>query len=147
LVEAYAGGCRVELVGLPPARPRSLKQSCRRPASDEEIEAEIAPCFVEDGAARTDVVVLACTHYPLLLPRLRRLAPWPVVWLDPAPAVARRVDQILGPALDAPACTAPALATFTAAGELQPTLSRALAARGLAEIVHDSHPLGPSPTH
>ena len=45
---------------------------------------------------RTDTVVLACTHYPLLLDRLTRLAPWPVDWIDPAPAIARRVSDLLG---------------------------------------------------
>ena len=69
--------------------------------SDLEISAEIAPCFVRNSAdprARTDTVVLACTHYPLLLDRLVRLAPWPVDWIDPAPAIARRVADLLGPA-------------------------------------------------
>ena len=63
---------------------------------DEDIAAEIAPCFVGDGPDRTDTVVLACTHYPLLLDRLTRLAPWPVDWIDPAPAIARRVSDLLG---------------------------------------------------
>ena len=63
-----------------------------------EIRAEIAPCFVEDGGERTDTVVLACTHYPLLLDRFERLAPWPVRWIDPAPAIARRVVELIGPA-------------------------------------------------
>ena len=45
----------------------------------------------------TDTIVLACTHYPLLLDRLIRLAPWPVDWIDPAPAIARRVLDLLGP--------------------------------------------------
>jgi glutamate racemase len=67
------------------------------PVSDAALEAELAPCFRDDGA-RTDTVVLACTHYPLLIDRLRRLAPWPVNFLDPAPAIARRVDDLLGPA-------------------------------------------------
>ena len=48
------------------------------------------------ATARTDTVVLACTHYPLLLDRLTRLAPWPVDWIDPAPAIARRVSDLLG---------------------------------------------------
>ena len=65
--------------------------------SDADIAAEIAPCFVGNGEARTDTVVLACTHYPLLLDRLKRLAPWPVDWIDPAPAIARRVSDLLGP--------------------------------------------------
>ena len=68
------------------------------PVSDAAICAEIAPCFVDDGGRRTDTVVLACTHYPLLLERLERLAPWPVTFLDPAPAIARRVVDLLGPA-------------------------------------------------
>ena len=66
-----------------------------------DISAELAPCFVGDGEddpARTDTVVLACTHYPLLMDRLVRLAPWPVDWIDPAPAIARRVADLLGPA-------------------------------------------------
>ena len=67
------------------------------PVGDEALAAEIAPCFREDGA-RTDTIVLACTHYPLLIERLRQLAPWPVGFLDPAPAIARRVGDLLGPA-------------------------------------------------
>jgi glutamate racemase len=43
-------------------------------------------------------VVLACTHFPLLLDRLVKLAPWPVDWIDPAPAIARRVADLLRPA-------------------------------------------------
>ena len=68
--------------------------------------AEIAPCFVDDGA-RTDTVVLACTHYPLLADRLARLAPWPVNFIDPAPAIARRVVDLIGPARNGHAAAAP----------------------------------------
>ena len=61
--------------------------------------AELAPVLSATakrrGAHRH--VVLACTHYPLLLDRLVRLAPWPVDWIDPAPAIARRVADLLGP--------------------------------------------------
>ncbi len=64
--------------------------------SDADISAELAPCFVEHGHARTDTIVLACTHYPLLLDRLIKLAPWPVDWIDPAPAIARRASDLLG---------------------------------------------------
>ena len=40
-------------------------------------------------------MVLACTHYPLLTARFPPMAPWPVDWLDPAPAIARRVADLL----------------------------------------------------
>ena len=43
-------------------------------------------------------MVLACTHYPLLMDRLVALAPWEVDWIDPAPAIARRVVDLLGSA-------------------------------------------------
>ena len=65
------------------------------PVDDAAILCEIAPAFVMRDGARTDVIVLACTHYPFLLPQFARLAPWPVTWIDPAPAIARRAAVVL----------------------------------------------------
>jgi len=98
LIREHARACTVTLVGA--ANLATLAEAALdgKPVHDAEIAAEIAPCFVDDGSARTDTVVLACTHYPLLLDRLIRLAPWPVDWIDPAPAIARRVSDLLGPA-------------------------------------------------
>ena len=53
---------------------------------EEAVRAEIAPCFIERDGASTDIVVLACTHYPFLVNRMRKTAPWPVDWIDPAEA-------------------------------------------------------------
>jgi glutamate racemase len=96
LIDDFAQGCEVTLVGS--AELASLAESALsgNDVRDEDIAAELAPCFVGDGTDRTDTVVLACTHYPLLLDRLTRLAPWPVDWIDPAPAIARRVYDLLG---------------------------------------------------
>ena len=96
LIDDFAQGCDVTLVGS--AELASLAESALsgNDVRDEDIAAELAPCFVGNGADRTDTVVLACTHYPLLLDRLTRLAPWPVDWIDPAPAIARRVSGLLG---------------------------------------------------
>jgi glutamate racemase len=96
LIDDFAQGCEVTLVGS--AELASLAESALsgNDVRDEDIAAELAPCFVENGGNRTDTVVLACTHYPLLLDRLKRLAPWPVEWIDPAPAIARRVSDLLG---------------------------------------------------
>jgi glutamate racemase len=98
LIGDFAQGCEVTLVGS--AELASLAESALsgNDVRDEDIAAELAPCFVGDGAHRTDTIVLACTHYPLLLDRLTRLAPWPVDWIDPAPAIARRVSELLGSA-------------------------------------------------
>ncbi|MCO5129508.1 MAG: glutamate racemase [Xanthobacteraceae bacterium] len=109
LIRDFAHDCEVTLVGSP--RLAALTEAALDGESvpDAEIAAEIAPCFI-DGEARTDAVVLACTHYPLLLDRLVRLAPWPVEWIDPAPAIARRVSALLGPArADAPPAHDPRL--------------------------------------
>jgi glutamate racemase len=95
LIRDFGQGCEVTLVGA--ANLAAIGEAALRgePVSDDAIVAEIAPCFL-NGEARTDTVVLACTHYPLLLDRLIRLAPWPVDWIDPAPAIARRTADLLG---------------------------------------------------
>jgi glutamate racemase len=98
--------------------------------ADADIAREIAPCFKESGAARTDVVTLACTHYPLLLEAFQRLAPWPVEWIDPAPAIARRVDQLLGEKFPQAArrdVASKRLATFTSGRTPEPMLAATLA--------------------
>jgi glutamate racemase len=97
LIRDFAHDCDVTLVGSPRLATLTEAVLNGENVSDTDIAAEIMPCFV-DGEARTDTVVLACTHYPLLLDRLKRLAPWPVEWIDPAPAIARRVSALLGPA-------------------------------------------------
>nr|WP_228748085.1 glutamate racemase [Bradyrhizobium sp. BR 10289] len=98
LIRDFAQGCEVTLVGSPELASLAERELGGHQISDSDILAELAPCFVgEDPAARTDTVVLACTHYPLLLDRMKKLAPWPVEWIDPAPAIARRVSDLLGP--------------------------------------------------
>ena len=97
LIRRFAASCDVTLVGS--ANLASLAEAHLRgaPVSDEDIAREIAPCFVGRDGKRTDTIVLACTHYPLLLSAFERLAPWPVTWLDSAPAIARRVNEVLPP--------------------------------------------------
>jgi glutamate racemase len=110
LIADFGQGCDVTLVGS--RRLAVLAEALLRgePVDDVDIADEILPCFVERDGLRTDTVVMACTHYPLLDAQFARLAPWPVTFVDPAPAIARRVLDLLGPAV-------PALAnTLTKAG-------------------------------
>src|SRR4051812_43299491 len=100
LIRDFAQGCQVTLVGAPALASLAEAALTGGDVADEAICAEIAPCFVEDRGdktVRTDTVVLACTHFPLLMQRVVALAPWPVNWIDPAPAIARRVADLLGP--------------------------------------------------
>jgi glutamate racemase len=122
LIRDYAQDCQVTLVGAKQLAAYAEAELTGKPASDAQIGAEIAPCF-KDDSKRTDTIVLACTHYPLLLDRLRRLAPWPVSFLDPAPAIARRVGDLLGPA-PSPAQAGTARAIFTSGNAPAAVLER-----------------------
>ncbi len=89
--------------------------------------AEIAPCFVERDGRRTDKIVLACTHFPLLTDLFAEIAPWPVEFVDPAPAIARRVDALLGPPNGAAEPAAPrARLLHERARRRRPALQKAL---------------------
>jgi glutamate racemase len=131
LIADFGQGCDVKLVGS--ARLATIAEAVLRaqPIDDKSIAKEIAPCFVDAGGRRTDTIVLACTHYPLLLDRLERLAPWPVVWVDPAPAIARRVVELVGPSQKAAAASR-AKALFTSGRAPEPALAAALAERGFS---------------
>ncbi len=61
------------------------------PHAEEVVRASLEP-LLEAGA---DTIVLGCTHYPFLLPVMQRIAPQGVKFIDPAPAVARRLKDVL----------------------------------------------------
>jgi len=97
LIRDFANGAEVTLVGSARLAGYAEAELNGTPAADAALATEIAPCFIDREGRRTDMVVLACTHYPLLVDRLQRLAPWPVAFYDPAPAIARRVLELIGP--------------------------------------------------
>jgi glutamate racemase len=138
LIREFAGDCQVTLVGS--ARLAALAEAAiaGEPVEDAEIAAEIAPCFVDDGA-RTDTVVLACTHYPLLADRFMRLAPWPVNFIDPAPAIARRVVDLIGPARNGHRPAAPQI-VFSSGRATPPAVAALLKGHGTAAFANDLHP-------
>lgn len=95
LIQSFAKQCHVRLVGAD--RLASIAEAhIRGEKIDHDLVLnQIMPCFIEKDGKRTDIVVLACTHYPFLANVFRRLAPWPVDWLDPAEAIARRMVSLL----------------------------------------------------
>jgi glutamate racemase len=133
LIRSYARHCDVTLVG---ARDlAALAEAFMRGEAIDEarVRDEIAPCFVEKNGQRTDHIVLACTHYPLLLDMFERLAPWPVTWVDPAPAIARRADHVLSEKGFAAESGAPIAGTavFTSGHAVDDVLAEALKRFGL----------------
>jgi glutamate racemase len=133
LIAAHAGDCEVTLVGAG-GLARQAERHMRGLAVDGDIVAgEIAPAFVEVEGIRTDQIVLACTHFPLLLDVLKAQAPWGVAFVDPGEAIARRVDALL----TRPGTTAPGRrnVALTSTAALERPLQRHLASLGfMAEI-------------
>jgi glutamate racemase len=95
LIIQHAADCRVTLVGAPQLARLAESHLRGETVTDRDVLAEIEPCFREKDGLRTDAVALACTHYPLLLDIYRKIAPWEVAWIDPAPAIARRAASLL----------------------------------------------------
>jgi glutamate racemase len=131
LIRDFGQGCDVKLVGS--GRLAGIAEAALRaePVDEAEIAAEIAPCFVDQDGRRTDTITLACTHYPLLLAQFTKFAPWPVAWIDPAPAIARRVVDLTGK--PGAAAGPPVRAVFTSGKAPSPALAKALAGFGVAD--------------
>ena len=94
LIATYASHVEVTLVAAERLAALAEQFIITGDVDHEAVRAEIMPAFVERGGRRTDAIALGCTHYPLLLPVLEAIAPWPVRFVDPAPAIARRVRSV-----------------------------------------------------
>ena len=134
LIDQFAKDCRV-IIHSPPALAPRAEAFLRGEGLDEQaLLADIAPCFVAEDGTQTDTIVLGCTHYPLLLEAMMRLAPWTVTWIDPAPAIAKRVVHLLGSqASAAQGRTGPNLFVSTRPVPMTAGLHQALQAYGLAD--------------
>ncbi|WP_150525541.1 glutamate racemase [Roseibium sediminis] len=130
LIDSFASKCHVRLVGSDHLASHAEQELRGEPVSDDSLRAEISACFLEKDGLRTDIVVLACTHYPFLANRFRRIAPWPVDWLDPAEAIARQVVRVLGDDLSVRPADFHDRAVFTS-GQDTAALRRLLAGFGL----------------
>ncbi|WP_439616885.1 glutamate racemase [Shinella sp.] len=97
LIQSFASQCDVRLVGSERLAPMAEAYIRGETLVDDAVRAEIAQCFIERDGRKTDIVVLACTHYPFMANLFRKLAPWPVDWLDPAEAIARQARRLVPP--------------------------------------------------
>lgn len=93
LIDRYAEGCEVRLQGSTALVEQAERKLRGETVDRSGIAAEIAPMFT---GAPIDIVVLACTHFPLLREELSAAAPYAVDWIDSGDAIARRVDSLLG---------------------------------------------------
>lgn len=95
LIHTYAFHCKVFLHGAKRLAEIAELKLKGKGLDLEELREEVGPVFRKRDGRRTDVVVLGCTHYPLLVEDIEKVAPWPVTYIDPAPAIARRVADVL----------------------------------------------------
>lgn len=93
LIADFASGHTVVRHGAVNLARLAEQALCSGVVDEAAVRAEILPLF-ENRAL--DTVVLGCTHYPLLLQTLIKVAPWPVRWVDSAAAVARQTARVLG---------------------------------------------------
>lgn len=141
LVRAHADRADVTLVGCTGLARLAERHMQGEPIDAAHLRREILPCFVERDGRRTDIVVLGCTHYPFLVHEMRKLAPWPVDWIEPAEAIARRVRQLLGDGASTDLRELrPDIALMTA-GSPTPKLARLLSGFGLLPADRPFRPL------
>lgn len=95
LINSFAGQCHVRLVGSEKLAGFAEDYLRGKSIDSEELRKEILPCFVKKNGKYTDVIVLACTHYPFLINFFHEQALWTVEWIDPAKAIAKHIRSLL----------------------------------------------------
>jgi glutamate racemase len=102
------------------------------PGTPADYAGVLAGLLDQPGGDRMDMIVLACTHFPLVAEELAAAAPRPIDFVDGGPGIARRV-AFLTDGQDWPV-TPNGQAIFTAQAEIPPALAQRLADRGLSTI-------------
>ncbi|MDO6460024.1 glutamate racemase [Granulosicoccaceae sp. 1_MG-2023] len=137
LIEQYASRAEVTLVAA--AGLAGLAEAYMRSGfvDEDAVREEIAPCFVGRAGQGTDIVVLACTHFPFLVNRMRKVAPWPVDWIDTSEAIARRAQSLIRAASLSAEVQTPALADVAVFTSDRPdaAMQRLMRGFGFARIV------------
>jgi glutamate racemase len=103
------------------------------PTPDQAYADALAGLLDQQGGSDMDIVVLACTHFPLVADRLAAVAPRPLRFVDGARGIARRTAYLTRDQ-QWPEQPAPGLAVFTAPIDLPEGLRRSLAHFGLEKI-------------
>jgi glutamate racemase len=114
LIRKFAGDCRVVKLGSAELVSMAETKLLGEPVDTAQLRRILAPFFDVPAGEQPDVIVLACTHFPLLRAELEAAGPGGVAWIDSGTAVARRVLDVLpkntaaAPGADLAFTTAPA---------------------------------------
>lgn len=133
LAAEFAADCTVirhgsaELVELAEAKLHG------EPLATDRFRAVLDGLFGQPGGTAIDVIVNACTHFPLVEAELAAAAPRPVTFVDGGPGIARRIAQ-LTEGQGWPDSPGEGVAVFTRPDDSVSALTPALARHGLTRI-------------
>jgi len=129
----FAGGKTVLRHGSP-GLVTGAEAKLRGDAVDPAVIARaIAGLREQPGGDAMDVIVLACTHFPLLKTELQAIAGPDVALIDGAEGIARRIAH-LTEGQDWPDAATPGIAVFTRSNDRPPPPLAALSPYGIGSI-------------
>ncbi len=95
LIRKFAADCRVVKLGSAELVAMAEAKLLGQAPDAAQLKRILAAFFDLPPADQPDMIVLACTHFPLLRAELEAAAPAGVTWIDSGTAVARRVLDVL----------------------------------------------------
>jgi glutamate racemase len=126
----FAADCTVIRHGSPELVELAEAKLAREEISVEEVRTAIAPMIEQPRGGEMDVMVLACTHFPLLADEISAAYP-AIAQVDGGPGIARRIAY-LTQGQPWPDALPPGIAIFTKAPP--PLLGNSLARFGIEEV-------------
>jgi glutamate racemase len=130
LIRRYAADCTVLKIGSAELVEMAEAKLLGHAPNEQKLRAILAPFFDRTADTQPDVIVLACTHFPLLRTELQAAGPTGVYWIDSGAAVARRVVDVLPP----PRGEGIGADLGLTSAACDPAMRRALAQFGFAEV-------------
>lgn len=103
LVEDYATGVEVIRHGAPGLVELAERHVRGEKLSPRRFELEVCPLFEKPLGDKIDVVVLACTHFPLVRKQITATIPEGVTLIDTGEAITRQVSRVMEDIETAPA--------------------------------------------
>ena len=136
LAARFAADCTIVRHGSPELVELAEAKLAGTAVDVEAVRAAIAPMV--EAAPGMDVMVLACTHFPLLADEIAKAFPG-IAQVDGASGIARRIEYVTRgqPWPDVPP---PGFAFFTASPH--PKVIAALSGYGLTEIISEAFSIG-----
>ncbi|MFQ6372243.1 glutamate racemase [Shewanella sp. YIC-542] len=134
LIHRYADNCRVELFGSSELVMLAEQKIAGMPIVPQQLQKLLAPVC----QSSMDVLVLGCTHFPMLKTEIHQVLGEGIQLLDSGAAIARRVKTLLGnppQLIDTAPETKTAAAYYTAA-VISEGLKQCLQQLGFGTIQH-----------